>query len=223
MKIVISLGGSVIVPDKVDLKYLNSFRDMIRRISKKNKTIIVTGGGKTARTYISALEKDSLDKRTISYIGIFATRLNAKLLASVLKIKRVPSTEKELKILDKHQRIIVTGALGFHPNMTSDGTAAEAAMHLKADLFINITNVNGLYTKDPRKYKDAKHIKDISFKDFYDITKKIKFKAGQHFVLDQRAAEIIYKHKIKTGIVNRNIKNIEKLINNKEFDGTMIH
>lgn len=222
MKIVISLGGSVIIPNKVDLEYLEKFKKLIIKLKKKHKIVIVTGGGKTARTYISALEKEGLDKKTLSYIGIFTTRLNARLIVALFKIKKIPMTEKELKKIIKREKVVVTGALGFHPNMTSDGTAAEIARHLNADLFINITNVNGLYTKDPNKYKNAKLIRNISFKDFYKIASKIKFKAGQHFVLDKKAAQIINKHKIKTVIVNRSAKNIESAINNRKFLGTLI-
>ena len=222
MKIVISLGGSVIIPNKVDLEYLEKFKKVILKLKNKHKILIVTGGGKTARTYINALEKDGLDKKTLSYIGIFTTRLNARLVAALFKIKRIPSTEKELKKIKKKERLVVTGALGFHPNMTSDGTAAEAAMHLKADLFINITNVNGLYTKDPKLFKDAKIINQISFRDFFKIARKIKFRAGQHFVLDKKAAEIIYRHKIKTVIVNRDVKNIANLLSCKKYAGSTI-
>jgi uridylate kinase len=208
MIIVFSLGGSVIIPNKVDLNYLEKFKDLILKIKKKHKIIIVTGGGRTARTYINALEKEGLGKKTLSYIGIFTTRLNARLVASLLGIKKIPSTEKELKNMAKREKLIVTGALGFHPNMTSDGTAAEAAMNLKAELFVNITNVDGLYDKDPKRFRNAKLIKNITFKKFYDISRKTKFIPGQHFVLDQTASRIIYNNKIKTAIVNKNIKNI---------------
>ena len=223
MKIVISLGGSVIIPNKVDLDYLNKFKKTILKLKKEHEIIIVTGGGSTARTYINALKKDDIDSKTIAYIGIFTTKLNAKLVAAILNLQHIPSTEKELKQMAQKEKLIVTGALGFHPNMTSDGTAAEAAMHLKADLLINITNVPGLFNKDPNKFKNAKQIPKISFKEFYKITKKIKFKAGQHFVLDQSAAGIIYKARIPTAIVTKDIKNLENLIQGRNFKGTLIN
>lgn len=222
MKIVFSLGGSVIIQNKIDLNYLEKFEKFILKLKKKHKIIIVTGGGRTARLYINALAKEHIDKKTLSYIGILTTRLNAKLLASILKVKKVPETEKELKSLVKKQGLVITGALGFHPNMTSDGTAAEAARDIKADLLINITDVNGLYDKDPKKFRNAKLIKKISFNQFYDKAKKIKYRAGQHFVLDQSASKIIKDKKIKTLIVNKDIKNLEMAINKKNFIGTII-
>ena len=95
MKIVFSLGGSVIIPNKVDLSYLDKFKKLILKLKKSHKIIIVTGGGKTARNYISALEQEGLDKNTLSYIGIFTTRLNARLIAAIFKLKTAPTTEKQ--------------------------------------------------------------------------------------------------------------------------------
>jgi uridylate kinase len=110
----------------------------------------------------------------------------------------------------------------MQPNMTSDGNAAEVAELIKADCLINMTNVSGLYDKNPKLYKTAKFIPSISFKEFMKIVNKIKFKAGQHFVLDQSAAKIISRNKIKTYIVDNNLKNLNKLLNDKKFVGTII-
>ena len=107
-------------------------------------------------------------------------------------------------------------------DMTSDGNAAEIAEMIKADYLINMTNVKGLYDKNPKTNKSAKFIPEISFKDFMTRINKIKFKAGQHFVLDQSAAKIISRSKIKTCIVNNDLKNLNKLLNEKKFVGTVI-
>ncbi|MBI2148453.1 hypothetical protein HYU23_02140, partial [Candidatus Woesearchaeota archaeon] len=126
------------------------------------------------------------------------------------------------KQLDK-KGLVFCGALGFQPNMTSDGDAAQIAEYLKADFFVNLTNVNGLFEKDPRKFKNAKLIKRISYREFLSIVDRIKYEAGQHFVLDQTAAEIINKAKIKTIIINgKNLDNFIKYLNNKRFLGTVI-
>ena len=85
-----------------------------------------------------------------------------------------------------------------------------------------MTNVKGLYNKDPRKYRDAKFIKEINFNDFYKMINKIKYEAGQHFVLDQNAAKIIKENKIKTVIIGRDLKNFENYLKGKEFIGTII-
>ena len=106
--------------------------------------------------------------------------------------------------------------------MTSDGDAAQIADYLKANFFINMTNVRGLYDKDPKRVKDAKFINSISFKDFLKMISKVKYKPGQHFVLDQYAANLVCKKKIKTIILSNNLKNLDNCLNGMRFFGTTI-
>ncbi|MBS3172145.1 UMP kinase [Candidatus Woesearchaeota archaeon] len=222
-KVVISLGGSIIVPDKVDYQYLKKFSKLIKKFSKKNKVVIVCGGGKTARQYIDSLKHIVKDDKLLSIVGIAATRLNARLVSGVFDIKHdIPESLNDVKKLLKIHNLVICGALGERANMTSDGNAAEVAALIKADFFVNVTNVDGLYTNDPRTHKDAKFISAISFKDFIIKIDKIKFKAGQHFVLDQSAAKIINGARIKTYIINKNLKNFKKVLKDKKFVGTTI-
>ena len=183
MKYVISLGGSVIVPNKVNIDYLKKFNTLIKKYSKNNKFIIVTGGGSTARKYMKPLEAFKLDNKTIGLIGITATRLNANLLKSIMKINTYPKSLRDLKGLIKTNNILITGALNFLPNTTTDGNCAQIAHYIKADLFINITNVKGLFNKNPLLHKDEKFIEEISYKDFDKMIKKLKYTFGQHNIL----------------------------------------
>ena len=220
-KVIISLGGIVIVPNKVNYSYLKQFKKLILKFSKKNKVIIVCGGGHTAREYIDSL-KGKFDKKVYGLIGVAATRLNARLVDGVFnREEKIPETVKEVKNKLKKHNLVICGALEYHSNMTTDGNAAELASALKADI-INITNVKGLYNKDPKKYKNAKLIKNINFKDFNKMISKIKFHAGQHFVLDQSASKMIMKNKIKVYIVDSNLKNLKKCLYGKSFVGTII-
>mgnify|MGYP001610800046 CR=1 FL=1 len=217
--IVISLGGSIIAPNKINYKFLEEFKKAILN-NKKYKFIIICGGGKTARNYIEAARKEHLTEKEFSILGIMATRMNAELVQEILKLNnKLPITQEE--VLKLKQRIIVCGALGNRPKMTSDANAAELSQLTKAKCFINMTNVSGLYTKDPNKYKNAKLIKEITFKDFNEKIKKIKYEAGQHFVLDQKASKIIMENHILTYIIQGN-NNLNKILNNKEFIGTII-
>ncbi len=222
--IVISLGGSLIVPDKVDYKFLERFRKIIKKTSKKEKTVIVTGGGSTFRRYMKALEKEKFSDNTYGLIGIATTKLNARVVAGYFnKATRIPNSLSEIRKELKRSNIVICGALGFKTGTTSDGNSAEIAKYFKSRMFVNLTNVNGLYDKDPRKHRNARLIKKISFDDFYKIVMKIKYQAGQHFVLDQLAARIIRRYKIKTVILNgRNIKNLNNFFNGKKFFGTVI-
>ena len=223
MKIaVISLGGSLIAPDKINDDYIKKFRQTLLKF-RDYKFVIVAGGGKTARTYIDALENQKVDKFRQSLIGIRITRLNAWTLINLFKencAKVIPKSLKDVKNLLIKNKIVVCGGLRYMEDNTSDGTAASIANLLNTNL-INMTNVNGLYNKDP-KLKDSKLIRNISFENFHKIMEKIKYKPGQHFVLDQTAAKIIMKHKIPAYILGKDVKQLDNLLNGRKFVGTEI-
>lgn len=218
-KVVISLGGSVIVPDKVDHAYLKKFCTLIKR-QKNTRFVIVTGGGKIARDYISAVQKAGLDRRSQNLVGIMATRLNAMLVATFLGIKNWYILHTVTRIVDrlKRQRIVVCG--GVLPGTTSDGTAVQIAVAAKADLFINITNVKGLFTKHP-KLKGAEFIPWISHDQLYERARKMGYRPGQHFVIDQKAAKVAYEHKVPM-VILKGLANLEKCLKGKHFTGTIV-
>ncbi len=220
MKIVISLGGSLINPGKVNYKFLEEFKKTIKKFPQ-HKILVVTGGGKIAREYIEALKTKS--EKIRSLIGIGVTKLNAMLVSNFLDSNViVPDSLNDVAKSLSKSNLVVCGALGYREKMTSDGTAADVARGLKADMLINITNVKGLYDKDPKKFKNAKFISNISFSDFLKMTNEIKYKPGQHFVFDQSGAEIITRYKIKTVILT-GIKNLENCLAGKRFEGTIIN
>lgn len=218
--VVISVGGSIIVPDKVDFSFLKRLKASIKRIAKNHKIIICTGGGATARAYITALRKAGIDKKTQDMVGIAVTRLNAKLVASFLKANaEIPVSLEGVKRLLRKNKVVVCG--GLKPGRTSDGTTAEIARYLKANALINITNVKGLYNKDPRKHKDARFIPKISHSDFARRIAKIKEGPGQHFVLDSVAARIARKARMKV-VILKSMKNLEQYLKGRSFTGTLI-
>ena len=219
---VISVGGSAIVPSEIDVKFLKQLKKTVSKLSKKNKLVIVCGGGKPARDYIKAAKHFGVSDHFASLAGIRTTKLNATLVSLIIHGNvLMPDSLKEVNQELRKRNVVVIGALGFHPNMTSDATAAQVSNYTNAEMFINVTDVDGLFTKNPKMHKDAKFIPKISFDDFWKIASKIKFKAGQHFVLDQAGAKIIKRHKIKTDIL-KGMKNLENVIQGKSFKGTVI-
>jgi uridylate kinase len=222
--IVISLGGSLLVPDKIDYDFISDFKKRILKLKRKYKFVIVVGGGKTARIYIEGLKDFS--ERIKCMMGIGITRMNARFMMIFFGMsakQKMPKSTKQVEYSLRKDDVVFVGGLRYEPKNTSDGTAAQIASILRGD-FINLTNVDGLYSKDPRKYKDAKFIPRISWQEFDKIVKKIKYKAGQHFVLDQHASEIIRKKFIRTVILNgNNLKNFEDYLEGKKFKGTVIY
>jgi len=222
--IALSLGGSLIIPNEINIKYLKKFKEIIQKNSKKYKFIIVCGGGSIARKYISALRDFKINEQFQSLSGISATRMNARFMNYLFGInpeKGIPHTMKNLKKYITKQNIIFCGALEYKPNQTSDSTTAEIAKQFKT-IFINLTNVSGLHDKNPKKYKDAEFIPEISWKEFDKLANKSKFQPGQHFVLDQTASKLILKNKIPTYILGEDLKQLDNLLHNKKFKGTKI-
>jgi len=222
--IVLSLGGSLIIPDEINVDYLKQFKKTILKNTDKCKFIVVCGGGSIARKYISALSKIGMNDLFQSFAGISATRMNARFISYFFRQNQergIPHTMGELKRYVRKFDIVFCGALEYKPNQTSDSTAAEIAKKFKT-IFINLTDVSGLYDKNPKEHKDAKFISKISWKNFNKIVDKIKFKPGQHFVLDQTAAKMIMKNRITTYILGRDMNQLENVLKSKKFKGTII-
>ncbi len=217
MKIVISLGGSVIVPKELDVKFLKEFVKLIKKYRKKHKFSIVCGGGHTARIYTRKAKEFNLSTKEAHELGVSATHLNAQFLAKVLNATF--SKEHPLKI-GKMKGIIVSG--GYKPGWTTDTDAALIAKSMKADILVNITDVKGIYTKDPDKYKDAKLIQNMSWKEFEKMFGKKITGAGKHYVFDPLAGQICKKNKIKVVVISKNLKNLENLLKDKKFVGTVV-
>ena len=217
---VISVGGSILVPRGVDVHFLKKIKKLL--LAEKNyRFVLCTGGGHTAREYIAALKKEGLNEYTQDLVGIEVTKLNAKLLASFVQDcnQKIPENLEEIKELLQTHRIVVVG--GLSPGRTSDGTTATIADYLDAEAIINMTNVAGLFDKDPRKHKGAKFIEKISHHDFGKMLARVKMQPGMHFVLDDVAAEICKNGNMKV-VILQGVENLKKYLGGKKFIGTVI-
>jgi len=224
--VVLSLGGSLIIPNKINIRFLNEFKRVIKKNCKKYKFVVVCGGGSTAREYIKGLEKGKLSKKRFhqGLLGIATTRLNARFMTYFFgndANKGIPHDMIEVKNMLRIYDVVFCGALRYAESETSDATSAKLANFFMTD-FINLTNIKGLYDKNPLKHKNAKFISKITWKEFDKMASKISFKPGQHFVLDQTAAKIIMKNNIKTYILGSNMKNMDNFLNGKKFKGTVV-
>ncbi|MBS3070794.1 UMP kinase [Candidatus Pacearchaeota archaeon] len=222
--VVISLGGSLIIPDKIDIGFLRHFKKVIRKNLHKYSFVIVCGGGSIARKYISALNEIGVSEKLQNYAGISATRTNARFMSYLFNQdpeRGIPQKIKQVKSYLRNQNVVFCGGLEYKPNQTSDSSAAAIARNF-GTTFINITNVKGLYDKNPKEFKNAKFIPRISWEEFYKMASKLNYKPGQHFALDQTAARMILNNKTLTYIIGKDLKQLNNLLNNKEFIGTRI-
>lgn len=223
--VVLSLGGSLIIPESgIETDYLQQFKKIVLKNTKKYKFIVVCGGGSIARKYISALKEIGMNETFQSFAGISATRMNARFMSYFFNQNQergIPHKMRELKRYVRKYDVVFCGALEYKPHQTSDSTAAEIARVFKSD-FINLTDVSGLFDKNPKENKDAKFIPKISWINLNKIVNKIKFKPGQHFVIDQTAAKSIMKNKTTAYILGKDMKQLDNLLNSKKFRGTII-
>ena len=222
--IVLSLGGSLIIPDKIDVAFLKKFKKFILKNTKRYKFIVVCGGGSIARKYIFALKEEGISMHLQGLIGIASTRTNARFMNYFFNMdseKGIPHHISDIKKILEKKDIVFCGALTYKTGSTTDAQAAEIATYFKSP-FVNLTNVSGLYNKNPLNHKDARFIAKISWKNFYKMATRNKFKPGQHFVIDGTASEIILRHKIKTYVLGSDLSQLENVLRGKTFKGTLI-
>jgi len=217
--LVISVGGSLIVPDSIDINFLLEFKKII--LTQNKKFIIICGGGKTARRYQEAAKnivpslKDELD-----WLGIQATILNAYLLKTIFKekaCKKIIRNPNEK--VNFNEDILI--ASGWKPGFSTDYDAVLLSKNFGIKKLVNLTNVDYVYNKDP-KFKDAKPIKEISWKEFRKLLPN-KWEPGLSTPFDPVAAEEAEKSGLEVIVMNgKKLKNLENYLNKKEFIGTKI-
>jgi len=210
-RIVIKLSGRIFGMDNV--KVLKDYASFLVKISKFCQPIVIAGGGTIARHYISHARTSGADESTLDELGIEISRLNAKLLIYALKNKAYshpPTTLQEVKYAVDDGLIIVAG--GLHPGQSTNGTAALIAEKVKAEQFLNATDVDGVYDMDPNKYKKAKKFKRIEMKNLKNMLVHEDSVAGGYDLMDIVALKIIERSKIKTRILKAEPKIIEKAI-----------
>lgn len=210
-RIVIKLSGRIFGMDNV--KILKDYARFLVKISKVCQPVIVAGGGPIARRYINYARSSGADESSLDELGIDISRLNAKLLIYALKHRAYPhppTTLQEIRNAVDSGAIVVTG--GLHPGHSTNGTAALIAEKIKASVFLNATDVAGVYDLDPNKYKDAKMYRRIELKKLRNMLVRKESIAGGYDLMDILTLKIIERSKIKTRILKADIKTLEKAI-----------
>ncbi len=222
MKIVVSVGGSVLARALAPEKF-KSYAMALKKIVKKNAVFAVTGGGQAARDYIGVARELGADEATCDLIGIELTRLNARLLIAALgdaAYHEPPLDYKQAKTASHSGRIVVMG--GVSPGHTTDAVAAVLAEYIGAELLINATSIDGVYTADPKKNKGAKKFETMTPKQLIEVVMKTEMAAGANSPIDLLAAKVIERSNIRTIVLNgENPKNIMDAVNGKH-EGTVI-
>ena len=221
--IIISLGGSLIVPENIDMEFLKAFKDLIlSHVAGGKKFVIITGGGKICRKYQNAAkELATPSTEDLDWIGIASLKLNAELLRVIFAEFAHKEVIADLSKPFTFDKPIIIGS-ALEPGGSSDWDAVLAAKTVNAKKVINLSNIDYAYDKDPNKFPDAKKIEKISWADYRALIPK-EWNSGLNTPFDPVASKIAQEKNIEVIIMNgKNIPNIEKCLDGKEFLGTHI-
>lgn len=221
--LVISMGGSLILGDNTDISFFREIRDLFSKYIEDYNFAIICGGGITARRYTEIARGLKITEYKQDLLGIDATRINARLVMFVLDnltTGKIYTFIGDL-VSDFGDKITICG--GMKPGQRTDKVAALIAKELNINNLINLTNVDGVYDKDPNKFKDAELLSVLDYDDFCRISGIKEHKPSYHFVFDFDAAEVCHQNKIRVTIINGNkIKNLDNYLSKKEFIGSVI-
>jgi len=207
MKIVISLGGSV-VSNNLTPEYFQKLVNVIGRLHDEGHELYITvGGGHRKKNYQCVVNGLDLGSDCADKIAIQITHLNANLLKMAIGERAYgflpTSTAEVLSHSMKSKaakKIFVCG--GTEPGQSTDGVAAKIAKKIHADILIKASNVDGAYDSDPNLNPNAKKIEKISHEEFLEIINGLEQAPGTHKLFDKSGAELLAEDKIKMVLVN---------------------
>ena len=222
-RIVISLGGSIIFSDGVDVNFLKDFVTTIKEyVAMGFKFSIITGGGIICRQYNNSLKEIVIPSfEDLDWLGIAVTRLNAEFIRIcfedlayekvILDPDNIPDTDKP---------ILVGG--GWRPGNSSDLAAVHSAKSIEAKKVVNLSNIDFVYNTDPKNNPDAFIIKEINWSEFRKLLPE-KWRPGLSSPFDPIAAKEAESFGLEVVIMNgRNIENLKDYLDGKDFIGTII-
>lgn len=221
MRVVVSLGGSMIFKNKIDVNYLKKISKLFYELPAD--IAVTVGGGKGARQYVEAGRALKATNFELDEIAMQIVKANSRLLAS--------SYEKLVYFNDYDEAnayFLIGGStivLGVAtPGQTSDTTSSLFAEQVKADRWVNISNVDAIYNKDPNKFKTAKKFKIMTHKQLVELAQKYdKRGPRENFIVDVLASKILARSRIEAHFINgKNLKEVENAILGKKHNGTVV-
>lgn len=223
--IVMSVGGSLIVPDQIDTDFLSTLKTFIdSETANGRRFIIIAGGGKTARRYqdaasaVTELTSDDLD-----WMGIHATRLNGHLLRTIFRDTahhQMIKNPDDILDVSKDEKVVI--AAGYRPGCSTDLRAVQIANRVGAKKVINLSNIDYVYTDDPRTNPEAKRLENITWADFRALIPE-DWDPGMSAPFDPIAAKEADEKGIEVAVINGNKPDaLTDYLHDKDFIGTKI-
>jgi uridylate kinase len=221
--IVISLGGSLVVPDGVDTDFLKSFKSLIeKKVADGYRFLMIVGGGKICRRYQDALleVRDTATQEDLDWLGIYTTQFNAQLVRLAFKdlaYGDITGNPYDVAGIDS---TIIIGA-GAVPGSSTDLGAVRAAENLGAKTVINLSNIDHVYDTDPRENPDAKKFDVVSWKDYRSFIPE-DWQPGLSTPFDPVASKRAEELGLTVAIMNGDLQNLENYLDGNDFNGTTI-
>ncbi|OGG03084.1 aspartate kinase [Candidatus Gottesmanbacteria bacterium RBG_16_37_8] len=223
--IVISLGGSLVVPNGgIDTTYISQLNKFIRRkIAEEWRFFIVVGGGATARRYIDAAKDitGEISDWDLDFLGIHSTELNAHFIRTIFRDIAHPRIilNYEKKIERLKEPLVI--AAGWKPGCSTDYDAMILVRDYKAAALINMSNIEWVYTKDPNKFADAQPIKKLSWYEYENMIDR-KWSPGINIPFDPVATKMAKDINCTVYIIGKDLNNLNSLLEGQDFKGTVI-
>ena len=220
---VISLGGSLIAPDGVDISFVRSFRNLvINRVRKGGRFVIITGGGKLNRRYNEwAREIVRVSSADLDWIGIATTKLHAQFIRSLFGKLAFPNIiDDPTKVPVTSCPIIVGG--GYRPGCSTDCDAVIIAKRLGLRTIVNLTDTKFVYDRDPKKFPNAKPLQHVSWPAYRKLI-PIKWTPRLSTPFDPLASRLAEKYQMRVCIIKgHDLAQLNKAIVGRPFEGTLI-
>ncbi|GAA9707049.1 UMP kinase [Helicobacter pylori] len=182
-RVLVKFSGEALAGDNqfgIDIHVLDHIAKEIKSLVENDIEVgIVIGGGNIIRG-VSAAQGGIIKRTSGDYMGMLATVINAVAMQealehigldtrvqSAIEIKEICESyiyRKAIRHLEKG-RVVIFGAGTGNPFFTTDTAATLRAIEIGSDLIIKATKVDGIYDKDPNKFKDAKKLDTLSYND----------------------------------------------------------
>lgn len=230
-RILLKLSGEALMGNQkygIDSDVLSSYaKDIKSIVDKECQIAIVIGGGNIYRGIQS--EKSGFDRVQGDHMGMLATIINGMALQSALESLNIETRlqtairmeqiaepyirRRAIRHLEKNRVVIFGGGTG-NPYFTTDTAAALRAVEIEADTILKGTRVDGVYSADPEKDKNATKFETITFDEAYNLDLKI---------MDLTAFTLCKENKLPINVFNMNTKgNLIKVCQGKKV-GTLIN
>jgi uridylate kinase len=218
--IIISVGGSLIVQDTVNVDFLSKLKLILeKKIQEGERFILVAGGGKTARTYQAGIRhffpESPIDA---DWIGIHTTILNAHLLKLIFQGHSHHTLFGDPRIHHEWISPILIGA-GYEPGHSTDFDAVCLANTYGVKKVINLSNIDYVYTADPKLDKNAVKLETATWAEFLEIIPK-DWSPGLNSPFDPTAARMANDMNLEVSIINgAHLERMEDYLSGNKFIG----